>query len=91
MLANAGYGILQMNFRGSTGYGAAFEKAGRNQWGGVMINDVIDGAEVAVIQGLGRYESLVCGRCQFRWIRIHDECGERTQAVSVCGQPQRGQ
>lgn len=52
MLAHAGYGILQMNFRGSTGYGVAFEKAGRNQWGGVMINDVIDGAEWLSSKGL---------------------------------------
>ena len=52
MLANAGYGVLQMNFRGSTGYGVAFEKAGRNQWSGVMTNDVIDGAEWLASNGL---------------------------------------
>ena len=49
MLANAGYGVLQMNFRGSTGYGVAFEKAGRNQWG--IDDDVIDGAQWLVSQG----------------------------------------
>ena len=52
MLANAGYGVLQMNFRGSTGYGVAFEKAGRNQSAEVIINDVIDGAEWLASKGL---------------------------------------
>ena len=44
MLANEGYGVLQMNFRGSTGYGVAFEKSGRQQWGQVMLDDITDGA-----------------------------------------------
>ncbi len=35
-LANRGYGVLKPNFRGSTGYGNAFEAAGSNQWGGLM-------------------------------------------------------
>ena len=59
MLANAGYGVLQMNFRGSTGYGIAFEKAGRNQWGGVMVNDVIDGAAWLASNGLAN-ASRIC-------------------------------
>ena len=42
MLANAGYGVLQTNFRGSTGYGVAFERAGRQQWGQVMLDDITD-------------------------------------------------
>ncbi len=39
-LASRGYAVLQPNFRGSTGYGAAFERAGLQQWGGVMQDDV---------------------------------------------------
>ena len=42
MLADEGYGVIQMNFRGSTGYGVAFEKAERKQWGDVMLNDIND-------------------------------------------------
>lgn len=38
-----GYGVLQMNFRGSTGYGLTFEKAGRQQWGKLMQDDISDG------------------------------------------------
>ena len=32
-LANRGFGVLQANFRGSTGYGQAFREAGFKQWG----------------------------------------------------------
>lgn len=42
--ASRGYGVLQMNFRGSTGYGKAFSEAGRKDWS-VMRSDVIDGAK----------------------------------------------
>ncbi len=37
-----GYQVLQVNFRGSSGYGRAFAEAGYGEWGGVMQNDVID-------------------------------------------------
>ncbi|GMW05502.1 MAG: S9 family peptidase [Gammaproteobacteria bacterium] len=43
MLANHGYAVLQMNFRGSSGYGAEFEQAGRREWGEAMQDDVTDG------------------------------------------------
>lgn len=41
-LASRGYAVLQVNFRGSAGYGAVFEAAGRREWSGVMIDDIID-------------------------------------------------
>ncbi|MBP7335396.1 S9 family peptidase [Niveispirillum sp.] len=50
-LANRGYGVLQPNFRGSTGYGYAFNQAGERQWGGLMQDDVTDAAKWAVAQG----------------------------------------
>jgi len=50
-LANRGYGVIQPNFRGSTGYGRAFRKAGYRQWGGLMQDDVTDAAQWAVAQG----------------------------------------
>ncbi len=50
-LANRGYGVLQPNFRGSTGYGAAFNEAGEHQWGGLMQDDVTDAANWVVAQG----------------------------------------
>jgi dipeptidyl aminopeptidase/acylaminoacyl peptidase len=51
-LASRGYGVLQPNFRGSSGYGTAFERAGYGQWGGTMQNDVDDGAKWLLDQHL---------------------------------------
>ena len=51
-LASRGYGVLQPNFRGSTGYGAAFQRAGYGQWGGLMQNDVDDGTKWLIDQHL---------------------------------------
>jgi len=45
LLANRGYAVLQVNFRGSTGYGARFTLAARREWGGKMTEDLLDGAE----------------------------------------------
>jgi dipeptidyl aminopeptidase/acylaminoacyl peptidase len=45
MLARRGYAVLQMNFRGSDGYGNSFDKAGYKQWGKLMQTDVYDAIE----------------------------------------------
>ena len=59
MLANQGYGVIQMNFRGSTGYGVAFERAGRKQWGNVMLNDINDATRWLVAEALAE-PSRIC-------------------------------
>ena len=51
-LASRGYAVLQPNFRGSTGYGARWELAGRRQWGGLMQTDVEDGVAALVRVGI---------------------------------------
>jgi dipeptidyl aminopeptidase/acylaminoacyl peptidase len=51
-LANRGYAVLQPNFRGSTGYGKAFLNAGNNEWGDAMQDDITDGVQHLVEQGL---------------------------------------
>ncbi|WP_107660299.1 S9 family peptidase [Nocardia suismassiliense] len=51
LLANRGYAVLQMNFRGSTGYGKAFVKAAIGEFAGKMHDDLIDGVTWAVEQG----------------------------------------
>lgn len=51
LLANRGYAVLQVNFRGSGGYGQDFEAAGYRQWGGLMIDDLIDATRWAVDNG----------------------------------------
>lgn len=51
-LANRGYAVLQMNFRGSTGYGRAFLEAGFRQWGLSMQTDITDGVYWLILQGI---------------------------------------
>jgi dipeptidyl aminopeptidase/acylaminoacyl peptidase len=51
-LANRGYAVLQMNFRGSTGYGRKHWEASFKQWGKTMQNDISDGVEWLVKQGI---------------------------------------
>ena len=41
-LANRGYAVLQMNYRGSPGYGQEFYDKGKQQFGGAMQNDIED-------------------------------------------------
>jgi dipeptidyl aminopeptidase/acylaminoacyl peptidase len=51
-LANRGYAVLQMNFRGSTGYGRAFWEASFKQWGRKMQDDITDGVQWLIDQGI---------------------------------------
>jgi dipeptidyl aminopeptidase/acylaminoacyl peptidase len=51
-LANRGYAVLQMNFRGSTGYGRKFWEASFKQWGQAMQNDITDGVQWLIKQGI---------------------------------------
>ncbi len=51
-MAIRGYAVLQVNYRGSGGYGFDFEKAGWRQWGGEMQDDVTDATRWAVAQGI---------------------------------------
>ena len=76
MLANAGYGVLQMNFRG---YGVAFETAGRN-WGGLMIDDVIDGAQWLVWSPKKR----ICSFCGYAAMM---SVAREPERFSLRGQP----
>jgi dipeptidyl aminopeptidase/acylaminoacyl peptidase len=50
-LSNRGYAVLQVNFRGSTGYGKKFLNAGNKQWGRAMHDDLIDAVNWTVKQG----------------------------------------
>ena len=52
MLAASGYAVLQVNFRGSEGYGADFEHAGYREWGGKMQDDITDATRWAIAQGV---------------------------------------
>jgi dipeptidyl aminopeptidase/acylaminoacyl peptidase len=50
LLADAGFAVLDVDFRGSTGYGRAFRHANRGEWGHADLHDVIDGARWATEQ-----------------------------------------
>lgn len=54
LLANAGYSVLQVNFRGSGGYGNDMQEAGYLQWGDAIQRDIIAGTEWAIANGLAK-------------------------------------
>ncbi|MDD4932567.1 MAG: S9 family peptidase [Methylacidiphilaceae bacterium] len=58
LLANRGYGVLQVNFRGSTGYGKEFVNAGDREWGGKMQTDLVDAKRWAVAHGFADPEKV---------------------------------
>jgi dipeptidyl aminopeptidase/acylaminoacyl peptidase len=51
-LANRGYAVLQMNFRGSTGYGREFWEISFKQWGQTMQDDITDAVKWAISEGI---------------------------------------
>jgi dipeptidyl aminopeptidase/acylaminoacyl peptidase len=51
-LANRGYAVLSVNFRGSTGFGKAFISAADREWGARMHDDLIDALDWAVKSGI---------------------------------------
>ncbi|MCE9688010.1 S9 family peptidase [Shewanella sp. AS16] len=52
LLASQGMAVLQVNFRGSGGYGEAFQAAGYQKWGTEVQQDIIDGTRYVIEQGL---------------------------------------
>jgi dipeptidyl aminopeptidase/acylaminoacyl peptidase len=57
-LANRGYAVLQVNFRGSTGYGKAFLNAANREWAGKMHQDLIDGVNWLVEKGISQPDKI---------------------------------
>ncbi len=57
-LANNGYAVLQMNFRGSTGFGKAFWEASFKQWGKTMQDDISDGVKWLIDEGIADPEKI---------------------------------
>ena len=58
LLANRGYAVLQVNFRSSTGYGKKFLQAGNKQWGLKIQDDITDGVQWAIDQGIADPERI---------------------------------
>ncbi|MEB3281729.1 MAG: S9 family peptidase [Lyngbya sp.] len=57
-LANRGYAVLQLNFRGSTGYGKAFVNAANREWAGKMHDDLIDGVNWLVENNIAQRDKI---------------------------------
>ena len=58
LLANRGYAVLQMNFRGSTGFGRRFWEMSFGQWGRSMQDDITDGVQWLVDTGIADRERI---------------------------------
>jgi dipeptidyl aminopeptidase/acylaminoacyl peptidase len=58
LLANRGYAVLSVNFRGSTGLGKDFINAANLEWGGKMHDDLIDTVQWAIEQGMADPERV---------------------------------
>ncbi len=52
LLANRGYAVLQVNFRGSGNYGRSFTRMGYKQWGKAMQDDLTDATKWAIKEGI---------------------------------------
>src|SRR5690606_6038017 len=57
-LANRGYAVLSVNYRGSTGFGKNFINAGNLEWAGKMHDDLIDAVDWAVSEGIAHPERV---------------------------------
>ena len=61
-LANRGYAVLQVNYRGSTGFGKAFTNAGDREWAGKMHDDLVDAVDWAIAEGIADPARIaICG------------------------------
>jgi dipeptidyl aminopeptidase/acylaminoacyl peptidase len=59
LLANRGYAVLQVNMRGSTGYGKSFTRAAIGEFAGAMHADLVDGVRWAVAEGIADSDRVV--------------------------------
>ena len=84
-LANRGYLCVQVNFRGSTGYGKEFVNAGDSEWGGKMHDDLVDAVDHVVEQGYADPERIGDLRRLLRRLR-----GARRRDVHPGRLPLRG-
>jgi dipeptidyl aminopeptidase/acylaminoacyl peptidase len=58
LLANRGYAVLSVNYRGSTGFGKNFINAANRQWAAQMHDDLIDAVNWAVAQGIAQRDKI---------------------------------
>lgn len=83
--ANRGYACLQVNYRGSTGYGKRFLHLGDKQWGvGTMQHDLTDAVQWAIKEGIADKDKV---RLTLRPRERHLSCGLGAEAGLAAGRP----
>lgn len=58
LLASQGFAVMQLNFRGSWGFGRKFQRAGFREWGGKVQEDIIDATRWAISQGIANKDRI---------------------------------
>ena len=89
LLAEAGYAVLRVNYRGSGNYGRKFRNLGARQWGGTMQDDLTDATRWAIDQGIADGGADLHLRRQLRRLRGADGRGEGAGAVPLRGRLRR--
>lgn len=101
-LAQRGYAVLRPNYRGSNGYGRTFLEKGHGEFGGAIIDDIIDGARFVTASGLvdrnrvcavgigyGGYAALMAGMREPSLVKCIVAVNTISDAVTVLGNAQR--
>jgi dipeptidyl aminopeptidase/acylaminoacyl peptidase len=101
-LTQRGYAVLRPNYRGSSGYGRAFFEKGHGEFGGAIIDDIIDGARFVVASGrvdrdrvcavgigYGGYAALMAGLREPSLVKCIVAVNTISDAVTVLGNTQR--
>ncbi|UIR56547.1 prolyl oligopeptidase family serine peptidase [Sphingobacterium sp. SRCM116780] len=74
-LANRGYVVFQMNYRGSTGFGKEFWSAGFKEWGGKIQDDITDGVKWLIKEGIADKDKIaIVGRGFGGYSALHAAC-----------------
>ena len=83
-LANRGYAVMSVNFRGSTGFGKVVTNAGDLEWGGRMHDDLIDAVDWAVREGIADPDRVaIMGHCYGGYAALWGMTG--TPETFACG------
>ena len=83
--ANRGIAVLQVNFRGSGGFGKKFEKSGYRKWGGRIQEDIIDATKFVMDRGIAAKRSNLHLWRELWWLFRSSSPSGRTRPVSMCG------